>query len=309
MKNSKVALLPLLLGSSLGWSLACSPGNAAEDDFGVLVMAHGGGTEWNAGVLETVAPLRTQYPIEVAFGMADAFSLQEAADRLQAQGVDHIAVVKLFISGESWHERTQQILGLADGAPARPAEEPHDVHHGHAAYDAAKEPEADHGHRMEFWRLDSEVRFALSSEGLAEAEETGAVLLDRVRTLSRDPANEDVLVLAHGPGDDAENARWVQYMEARTAPLQALGSFHAIKVATLREDWPEKREAAEREVRDFVAAANAAGRTAIVVPFRVHGFGPYAAVLDGLHYVADEQGLVPHPAIGDWIARQAEALR
>ena len=281
------------------FAMSCAAPLQAQDNYGVMVMAHGGGDAWNAGVLETVEPLRDEYPLEVAFGMADAVSIQEAATRLQEQGVTHIGVVKLFISGESWHERTEQILGITTGAPERPA--PADHAHG--------QDHGDHGegHRMEFWQVDSTASFALSHEGLAEAAESGEVLRDRIDALSQEPANEDVLILAHGPEDDAENARWLAWMEDHIQPLRE--QYHAIRVATLREDWPEKRAAAERELRAFVQAANVAGRRAIVIPFRVFGFGPYAELLEGLDYVADEQGLIPHPAMGRWVRRQAEALR
>ncbi len=42
--------------------------------------------------------------------------------------------------------------------------------------------------------------------------------------------------------------------------------------------------------------------------FRVHGFGPYREVLDGLDCVADEQDLRPDQAITEWIAMQAGSL-
>jgi hypothetical protein len=42
-----------------------------------------------------------------------------------------------------------------------------------------------------------------------------------------------------------------------------------------------------------------------VVPFRLFGFGPYATVLEGLEYVSDQQALLPHPIITDWIRDQA----
>jgi len=313
MKNPNILTTALFAAMTL--TLPTATTAQATNDFGVMVMAHGGGDEWNAGVLELVAPLRADYPLEVAFGMADAASLQEAVEKLQANGVTDIAVVKLFISGESWHERTGQILGLVDGAPPRPAADSashaHDEHSAHAAHGTVIDTAAAGdvgGHRMEFWRVDSTASFALSREGLAEAPETGEVLLDRALALSRSPANEDILILAHGPETEEENARWLQYMETHAEVLRSSG-FNAVKTATLREDWPEKREAAEQEVRAFVAAANAAGRNALVIPFRVHGFGPYAETLEGLDYTADETGLIPHPAIARWVQRQVEALR
>jgi sirohydrochlorin cobaltochelatase len=149
----------------------------------------------------------------------------------------------------------------------------------------------------------------VSAEGLNEAPEMAAVLLDRARALSRDPAREDVLVLAHGPGEDAENERWLAYLDRLAEQTRSALPFHRVQVATLREDWPEKRTAAERAVREFVESSRGAGRRALVIPFRVEGFGPYADVLEGLDYSANELGLLPHSNVTTWIRRQALELR
>ena len=266
-----------------------------RDTFGVLVMAHGGSSGWNESVLSAVAALRDRYTIEVAFGMADAASLQESVRKLEAQGIREIGVVRLFVSGESWYERTEQILGIEPGAPAHTAvEQPHEGHEGHS---------------MAFWKVETRSSFALSKEGLAEAPEMGDILADRVRALSREPGREDVLILAHGPGDDAENERWIAQIAARAASIKKAGPFRRVEVQSLREDWPSKREAAEAGVREFVKRAASENGTAIVVPFRVQGFGPYAGVLEGLDYVSDGAGLLPHPNVTRWIERQIVLLR
>jgi len=272
----------------------------SSDDarFGILVMAHGGSEEWNQGVMDTVAPLQQDYIVELAFGMADALSIQEAVTRLEERGVNRIGVVRLFISGESWYERTAQILGLQDGAPSR--EQSEAAHSEHAAPGM--------GHSMAFWRIGSTAEFALSEQGLAQAEQMADVLLSRAQGLSEDPIREHVLILAHGPETDVEDQRWITQIEARTAALSGQYPFRAVKVATLREDWEEKRIAAEENVREFVRSVSDSGDTALVIPFRVHGFGPYATVLEGLEYRADEQGLIPHPGVTTWIEAQAKLL-
>ena len=278
---------------------AVSPGasHGGSSDFGVLLMAHGGASEWNEGILAAVEPLRDQFTIEVAFGMADAVTIQEAVQRLEARGVRRIGVVRLFVSGESWYDRTEQILGLRDGAPPRPVA-------------TGRTHEAGHGdHATEFWRVRTEASFALTTQGLAEAAEMGTVLCDRARALSDNPQREDVLTLAHGPGDDAENKRWIANIDARAGAIRNCLPFRRVQVMTLREDWPEEREEAERRIREFVERARDEGGTAIVIPFRVHGFGPYEQVLDGLDYVSDGQGLIPHANVTKWIAEQIETLR
>jgi len=269
----------------------------AQNDFGVLVMAHGGGAEWNREVATALAPIGKDYPLEIAFGMADATSLQDGVRRLEEKGVQRVGVVRLFVSGDSWYERTEQILGIRPGAPAKPSTDEHAAHGEHA------------GHSMAFWKLETDAAFALSKQGLADAPEMAEVLAQRARELSRDPAHEDVLILAHGPGDDAENQRWLELINARAEAVRQALPFRRVEVETLREDWPDKRQAAETRIRDYVQRASKEGGRAIVIPYRVQGFGPYAQVLAGLDYASDGHGLVPHPQVERWVRRQAEELR
>ena len=162
------------------------------EKFGVLVMAHGGTDDWNSGVEDSLEHLRSLYPVEIAFGMADAGSIERGVRKLEVQGVEHVGVVRLFISGESWLQRTAQILGIESGAPMKPTE--------HSAMDHSSMP-------MGFWKIDSEIQFHLSREGLSEAEEMDEVLLTRVRGLSSTPASEVVVIIAHGPADDSQASR------------------------------------------------------------------------------------------------------
>jgi hypothetical protein len=279
--------------------LLAGPSLAQEDTepFGVLVMAHGGGETWNGEVREMLQPVDADYPLEIAFGMADAVSLQEAVGRLEDRGVERIGVVRLFISGESWYERTREILGVDTGAPARP--EP--AHHEMGGMD---DEGGGHGMSMEYWRIDTDAAFALSGEGLAEAPEMGAVLVERARALSEDPSSESVLILAHGPGDDAENRRWIDWIDARAETVREAIPFREVRVETLREDWPEAREVAQARIRGFVAEASEGEGRAIVIPYRVQGFGPYADALEGLDYVASGQGLLPSVEVEHWVRRQ-----
>ena len=266
---------------------------------GVLLMAHGGSEEWNAAVEEAVAPLRARWPVEISYGMAVSSALEQSVARLEARGVDQIAVVRLFVSGDSWREETEYIFGLRPELPpakvSAHTELPHHGHHG--------------GHKMEAPRpIAHRARIAMSRDGVGDSPLVDRILLDRVQALSTDPAAETVLVIAHGPGDDAEDERWIADMKKRLEPLRTVGAFRRVEVATLREDWPKKRKAAEKRIRAVVEQGNQGGGRVIVVPFRIAGFGPYRDVLEGLTYVSDGKGFLPHENMTRWIAETADGL-
>ncbi len=304
MRRIFVSLSMVVAIVSLLTACASSPISDSElphSNFGLLLMAHGGGEEWNQGVIDSLRPLRQEFPVEVAFGMADAVSLQAAVSKLEQQGVNHIGVVRLFVSGDSWYQRTLQILGVMEGAPTKPIAEP-EAHNEHSS---ASMP----FHSMEFWRIETSSAFSVSKEGLAAAREMDEVLLTRVRELSENAEQESVVILAHGPGDDAENEEWLKQIRSRTAAIEQEMGIRNIAVFTLREDWQQKRVLAEQQIVNHVRSENEKGLSVIVIPFRVQGFGPYAEVLAGLSYIADHQGLIPHGNVTEWIRNQAELAR
>jgi hypothetical protein len=154
--------------------------------------------------------------------------------------------------------------------------------------------------------LQIEARVVIHGDGLVDAPAMGDILRDRAAALSVNTPDESVLILAHGLGDHDANEAFSHKWEELATATRRLGC-HSVRVATLREEWAAEREVAETELRDFLGAERNAGRRTIVVPFRVYGFGPYAAVLDGLEYEADRQGLLPDPRVTEWILLQANA--
>ena len=264
-----------------------------QSDFGLLLMAHGGTEEWNEAVLQATAEVTSKYPVEVAFGMADAGSLERSVRRLEKLGVKDVGVVRMFVSGESWYERTQQILGAVEGAPQK---------------DTSENPTSTFM-PMGFWKIETDINFYMSEDGLADATEMDEVIVSRIRRLSQDPAREVAIIIAHGTGSDEEDSRWVEKITQRTVTAKSTLGLRDVKVFTLREDWFAKRGEAEINIRSYIEEVSRAGFKPLVIPFRVHGFGPYTRVLEGLDYRADELGLLPHQNVNLWVANQAELLR
>ncbi|MCG8414904.1 MAG: hypothetical protein MI746_11860 [Pseudomonadales bacterium] len=291
-----IVLLLLTACSTVSEQAADQGLSSTAANYGLLLMAHGGTSNWNAAVLDSVDQLRGLFPVEVAFGMADAGSLERSVRSLEQQGVEHVGVVRLFISGESWLERTRQILGMEAGAPSK------------AEWNASSADRPPMHMPMGFWQIETDLSFHLSEEGLAEADEMDGVLLNRLARLSENPGKEVALVLAHGPADDAEDQRWVSKISERTQFAKKQLGLHDVKVFTLREDWAPKRKEAESRIRAYVEQMQNQGFSVLVVPYRVQGFGPYAEVLAGLNYRADELGLLPHSNVDQWIRSQALLL-
>ena len=275
--------LPLLLLVACRGPGPAAAGPPAPDPstVGVLVMAHGGDADWNLAVQEAVAPLSGVVPTVVAYGMADPMTLSAGLDSLRLMGVGRVAVVRLFLSGSSFRDQTYYLLGLADTPPER------FILMGDTP--GLPLPRAiDHG-----------MQIATHEDGLVVSEHAARIILDRAASISDSPALESILILAHGMGDDHENQLVLDAMAA-TARLVEKSGFRSVRVATLREDWKDKRRVSEAAVRSFVSSESEQGRRTLVLPMRLAGFGPYADVLDGLEYTPGE-ALLPHPEVGNWI--------
>lgn len=277
---------------------------------GVLVMAHGGDPAWNKVVEDAVAPLRAAHPTALAYGMADADSLQEAVFDLEKRGVRKIAVVRLFLSGESFLLRTEKILGVVPGAgfKAEMAVSHEHLHHG----PSVKVP-GGHAHHMDpdlmpLWKVTTISTFTVSHSGLLESGLGPDIMAKRAKALSKSPARESVLLVAHGVGDDKADERWRAAMSPAVEAVEKSAKFRLVKGVTLRDDWPEAHKKAVAEIKAFVAEAKKDGGTALVVPYRLYGFGPQAAAFDGLDIVTDDKGLLPDPSIGGWLVKESDRL-
>ncbi|MFZ5875596.1 MAG: sirohydrochlorin chelatase [Nitrospirota bacterium] len=255
---------------------------ASRDQIGVVIMPHGSTQPYNDVVEATIAPLRSRYRIEMAYGMADSFTIQQAVSRLEAQGVRRIAFIRLYALADHMKPASDYILGLSDA--------PSDAGHAHG----------DHG------APPAQVRSAalFSTYGGYEEDHRAIaeILHERIQSVSTDPAKETVILVAHGSGGDDANAAWLQTMNDHVTHLKKLTKkpFRAIKVATVREDWPEKRAKAVADLKEVIAEGNRGGRV-LVIANRLYGGGPYARLLDGATYVMNDQGFAPHPNLTRWL--------
>lgn len=265
---------------------APAPESTSSSGVAVLVMAHGGSAEWNADVRQAVARLNEETPAIVAFGMANRSTLVEGLETLREGGAERVAVVRLFLSGASFLDQTEYYLGLSDAAPR----------HFLLMGPGSSEPSAR-------TPIEHDLEIATHLDGLLGSPEARTILVERALEVSRARANESVLILAHGMGDDQENDDVLDAMRPPADDLESLG-FARARVATLREDWEEARAVAEEEIRSFVDAETRAGRRVIVVPARLSGFGPYAEVLSGLRYEGTA-GMLPHEQIEGWLRSTA----
>ncbi len=128
--------------------------------------------------------------------------------------------------------------------------------------------------------------------------------------ISRNPASETVLLLAHGEGDDEINEFWEGLLSSLAEQIQAKAKvkFQSVKYATLREAWPVKKAPAKANIEKIIQEGNRKGDV-LVIPARL-GTGQYREEFKGLKFTLQDKGYSPHPNIALWMEdRVEEALQ
>ena len=304
--SSTCALLCLLAASP---ALAQTPHTASE---GILLLAHGGQPDWNDRVQALATEVNQTQPVEVAFGMASRPSIQSAIDRLLARGVSSIVAVPLFISSHSSVvTSTAYLLGVRAEMPAD-LKTFAGMNHGgrgaaHEGHSMPVETVADNTRRV-----DSTVPIRMAG-ALDRHRIVGEILTDRAKGISQSPAQEAVILVAHGPVPDDDNTRWLSDMSVLADQIIAAAPFAAIDYLTVRDDAPKAvRDTATAELRAMVQSHANAGRRVLVVPLLLSFGGIEKGIrqrLDGLAYVMAPSGLMPDPRLADWVRQSAAQAR
>lgn len=269
---------------------------------GVLLLAHGGNKEWNANVRDIAAEVNKTEPTEVAFGMADRATLQEGIDKLTGRGVTQIVAVPLFVSSHSSViEATKYLLGLRPEAPP-------ELMHFAMDHGGGDSPSLGVDKGAAGTLKTTPVRCAVPLRMAAALDRhpiLAEILTARAEAISREPAHEVLVLVAHGPNENAENELWLADLRAVAKLIEAKRPFAMVEVTTVRDDADAPiREQATRQFRSIVSAANERGYRVLVAPVLLSYGGIENGIrqrLDGLEHVMSPNGLLPDPRVSEWV--------
>jgi sirohydrochlorin ferrochelatase len=302
--RASVLLLSFSLTVLISALLQAVPARWSPPGRGVLLLAHGGRAEWNANVLAIAAEVNRVLPTEVAFGMASRPAMAGAIDRLLARGVRDVVAVPLFVSSHSSViESTAYLLGLRDEMPQAL---PMLARMAHAGGDAAAHHEPSGPPDLSVIRGPVPIRMTAALDAHPIVSE---ILTRRALEVSRDPEREAVVLVAHGPNDEAADARWLENLGRLAAEIRTAVPFSRVDAVTLRDDAPpDVRDAATAALRGVVARHAATGLRVLVVPVLLSYGGIEAGLrdrLEGLDWTMVPRGLAPDPRLVDWVLAQA----
>ncbi|HEY7530270.1 MAG TPA: CbiX/SirB N-terminal domain-containing protein [Gemmatimonadota bacterium] len=270
--------------------------DAGPATVGTVLLAHGGGPEWNAQVEAVARAARTGGPVQAAFLMgpgAAARPFQDVVAGLASAGVREVVVVPLLVSSHSGHfEQARWLTGGTD------------------SLDAAMR------HHLEMGGLGrppAGIRLRLAP-ALDDALEMAHVLADRALALAEDAPREALFLVGHGPNSAEDHAAWMANLRRVAGEVRARTGFRDVKVGLVRDDGPAPvRAEAVAAIRETIELQHElTGRDVVVVPILIAegeiSRRKLPADLEGLPIRYDGRALLPHDGVARWVeARVSEA--
>lgn len=253
----------------------------AESDskIGVLIVGHGYFSE-NSKFFSLVDEVKNRLPeYQVDSGLHMVMDMttfkmwqteDEAIRRLEAEGVEKVIVVPLYLNTDS---STVQVIKWSIGCQVEG--EPGKSEYLDETVDCPGEYDTQNdfcnhmgGIHRRFHRF-SDIKY-IATKALDYHPDVSNVLLERAQEFSTDPSNEVILLSGHGDGDDTIDQDYRDNVLARYASdVKAMGGFFDVQYGTIREDWCEKRVDAVQEIRDKINTAVNDGHTVIWVEVRI----------------------------------------
>ena len=280
LTDTEARLNMALMGPDYEWYVSDPQ---LKGDTGVLVLGHGVGENSDRLFVTALGPMAERWPTAVSFGMAMMMSnhIQSAVDDLQERGVQQIVLVPTALtSHNSLTRQWEYAFGMRD----------------ESSY-------------LDIPRIQTKAK-VLMAEHMNDHPLISEILIDYTQEVSKNPANEVVIIVAHGPEDVEDNVPDLALLQVHAERLKTAGKYSDVKAINLQDDaYPPIRKGNVKELRRWVTSAQRSGKTVIVTVCATNSFGVQQHIredLRGLDYVYAEKGLAEHPNYLQWIQASVE---
>ncbi len=292
---------------------------------GILILAYGGGTTWNKTLQQAVEPIKKTHPVEIAFGMANYVTIFNAIQTLEKKQLNKIVVIQLFISSHSpLIEQNEYLLGKRSDLPTGPMPMMQHIEEYKSLMgievDDAESPNShnSHGHYKmympEHLQPIPHTAEIILTPALDDHPWVAQILHERIQELSSNPAEETIILVAHGPISEDYNRKWIKTMESLSQKIQQKQkisgpAYKQIFCLTVRDDAPKPvYEQATSHLRAITRQAGAESK-AIVIPLFLSPGGREKSVaqrLKGLNFEWNAKTLLPDPRLEDYLNETIE---
>jgi hypothetical protein len=254
-------------------------------DIGVLILSHGVGENSDRLLIEALEPISSKNLTAVGFGMAmmKSSQLQSAVDDLTERGAKNIVLVPNGTT-TPYNTLTRQWKYIFDlGEEATYLEVP---------------------------KVTSEATFHMTDH-FGDSQLITDILYDNIKEVSKNPANEFVMIIGHGPEDDEDNVSDLEILNVHMDRIKAKNEFADVKIWNLQDDAiPPVRKSNVKRIRRWIKKADDNGQDVIVVAIAAASHGVQTHIrqdLRGLEYTFADKGMSEHPKYILWMESVIDA--
>lgn len=280
------------------------PGMQAKD-YGVLLVADGGGGSWRAA-LGSLRQSMKDAAVE-SVESTDSTTLQRAVDKLRAQHVGKIVAVPLMPVAESPEmDHVRYLFGVRE----KPSDDRPDVSRENAPQRALgggnksalvlTDPRAPK-------RLRSEAELVLAptidkSQALAE------ILSARAAALAREPGKEAVVLVGRAPRSDKALEDWKTATQAIAEAVRLKGGFREAGVLRVRDGVRAGQQDKDRDENKALLRSFGTHGAVVAVPLAADGANVGRMLqrqLGSMGYRWNGKGFLGEPKLAEWIQTTA----
>ena len=251
-----------------------------QGDIGVLILSHGVGENSDRLMVKALEPISSQYPTAVGFGMAmmQSSQLQSAVDDLTERGVKQIVLVPNGTT-TPYNSLTRQWKYIFD------------LDDEEATY-------------LDVPQVRSNATFHMAGH-FGDNPLITEILYDHIKAVSKNPANEMIMLIGHGPEDSDDNELDLEILQVHAERIEAMNEFAAVRIANLQDDaLAPIRKSNVKRIRRWIKKANDDGQDVIVVAIAAASHGVQTHIradLRGLDYTFADKGMSEHPKYVEWM--------
>ena len=280
LTDTEARLNMALMGPNYEWYVS---NTEQRGDVGVIVLAHGVGQNSDRMFVEALEPMSERWPTAVSFGMAMMMSshIQSTVDDLEERGASTVVLVPTAVT--EYNTLTRQweyVFGMRD----------------ESSY-------------LDVPRVQTDAK-VLMTQHFNDHPLITEILLDHTNEVSKNPENEVVIIVAHGPEDIEDNTPDLEILQVHVDRIKEATDFVDVKVINLQDDaYPPIRKSNVKKLRRWVTSAERAGQDVIVTVCSTASYGVQAHIredLRGLEYTFADRGLSEHPNYLEWIEAAVE---
>ena len=273
MSNDQIMGMMRMMGPNYFWPVS----SQGSQNYGVLIMAHGYGPGGDLDLFNSVQSVGELYQTTLSMGMSMMTSSHVicSVNEMIDKDVEKIFVVPVSSTAHNTLVRQwNYIFSLEE----------------QFAY-------------SEVDRITNERIVML--EPINDDIYAKKIILEYTNEISSDPANEVLIIIAHGPIDQADNEIELRLMNNIGEYIKKHSSIQTVESFTLQDDAPKTiRDQNLKRIKAFMNASNEDGKRILMVSNLMSGKGIQKKIeedFEGIDYTFNPKGLLTHPYYIDWI--------